>query len=355
MEPSEQSAGLRHIEGKTVKGTYRLLACLLSLPAMACVARVEPVVAPQRIPDSYAHAGTLVEIAPGRRLNLRCEGTGTPTMLLEAGAHADTTTWFRLQPLLATHYRVCSYDRAGYGFSDIGPMPRDLNADVSDLHALIHQAGLRTPLVLVGHSLGTNIVRRYAAAHASDVSGLVLIDPPAQNVAAYAPVWAKEDDALAAQRFTFLDECKAAAEKHQLASPPPALQHCVAAGNPLAGDPVNAAIAAYKRTPAFWQTLSSELHSNATIFSQPVSSGESLGALPMIVLSASGTYADVPAAVRPSLELAKDKTQAAIAATSTRSQRITVDHASHDIQLDQPQAVAKAVDDVVRKASAGKK
>lgn len=340
-----------------MKANRRLFACLLPLSVWGCIAHAEgaDISPPQSIPDSYAHAGTLVEIAPSRRLNLRCQGEGSPTVVLEAGSHTDTTTWFRLQPLLAAHYRVCSYDRAGYGFSDLGPMPRDLAADVSDLHALIHKAGLKTPLVLVGHSLGTNIVRRYAATYAGDVSGVVLIDPPAQNVAAYAPAWAKEEDAMAAHRFAFIDQCTEGAKKNQLVSPPPALKSCVAAGNAQASEEVNDAIAAYKRKPAFWQTLSSELHDNVTVFSQPVAPAPSLGTLPMIVLSASGTYADAPADVRPSLELAKEKTQSAIAATSTRSSRMAVDNTSHDIQLDRPEAVAKAVSEVNQMTSGERK
>lgn len=298
---------------------------------------------PERIPDSYAQAGTRVAIAPGRTLNLRCEGKGSRTVLLEAGSHADTTTWFKLQPLLASSARVCAYDRAGYGFSDEGPLPRNLDADVADLHALIEHAHLKTPLLLVGHSRGSNIVRLYAQRYPADVEGLVLIDPPAQDVATAAPTWAKEESQMNAQRFAFINQCEAGAEQHRLASPPPALAHCVAGGNPLASAKVNAAIAAYKYKPAFWRTLKSELEDNVAVYRKPVSPGETLGALPVVVLTASDTYADAPADVRKALEGARDETQAKILATTTRGERISVDHASHDIQLDQPQAVANAV------------
>ncbi|WP_380003458.1 alpha/beta hydrolase [Dyella halodurans] len=297
----------------------------------------------QRIPDSYAQAGTLVTIAPGRKLNLRCEGHGEQTVLLEAGSRADTTTWFRLQPLLAASSKVCSYDRAGYGFSDEGPLPRNLDADVADLHALIQQADLHAPLVMVGHSRGSNIVRLYADRYPADVSGMVLIDPPAQDIAAVAPDWAKQEEEMSAQRFAFISQCEAGAEKHQLASPPPALARCVAGANPLAGAKVNAAIAAYKYKPAFWRTLKSELEDNVVVYRQPVAATETHGSTPMIVLTAADTYADAPADIRKTLEAARDKTQAQILATTTRHQRIVVDHASHDIQLDQPQAVASAV------------
>ena len=77
----------------------------LLLTSLGCAVHAADAMPPPRIPDSYAHAGSLVEVSAGRKLNLRCGGEGSPTVLLEAGSHADTTTWFRLQPLLATHYR----------------------------------------------------------------------------------------------------------------------------------------------------------------------------------------------------------------------------------------------------------
>jgi pimeloyl-ACP methyl ester carboxylesterase len=303
---------------------------------------------PQRIPDSYARPGTLVTLPQGRQLNLRCSGSGPQTVMLEAGSHTDSTTWFRLQPLLATSAKVCSYDRAGYGFSSPGPLPRNLDADVSDLHELVHRAGLKAPLVLVGHSLGSNIARRYARQYPADISALVLIDPPAQDIAAFAPDWARDETAMNAQRFDFIRQCEAGAEKHALASPPPELKDCVAGGNPLASDKVNAATADYKSRPAFWRTLLSELQDNVMVFGQPVSPDEKHGSLPLIVLTAANTYADAPGEVRKSLEAARERTQAKIVATSTRGERLLVDNASHDIQLDRPEVVAKAVTSVLR-------
>jgi len=156
-------------------------------------------------PDAYARPGKHIAVGDGRSLNLRCSGSGPVTVLLEAGAHADLSSWFRVQPLLQETARVCAYDRAGYGFSGEGPLPRDLAADVADLHALIEGAGLRTPLVLVGHSLGSNIVRRYASVHPGDVAALVLVDPPAQDQQRFMPAqWNRDETAMAAQRDAFL-------------------------------------------------------------------------------------------------------------------------------------------------------
>jgi len=335
-------------------GEVLRIALLAAAAGVCTISAASDLVVPQRIPDSYAKADSLVTIGHGRQLNLRCSGQGPQTVILEAGSHADTTTWFKVQPLIAAFAKVCSYDRAGYGFSSEGPMPRNLDADVSDLHDLIGRADIKTPVVMVGHSLGSNIVRRYAQVHASDVSGLVLIDPPAQDVAAFAPDWSKDEEAMNARRFDFIRQCLAGAEKRQLASPPAELQQCTAAPNPLASDKVNAAIAAYKYRPAFWRTLLSELQDNAVVYSKPVPSAETVGQLPLIVLAASDAQADAPPEVRSVLEAATDKTQTQIAATSSRGERQVIAKSSHDMQLDQPEAIAKAVAKVLKEASGGK-
>ena len=298
---------------------------------------------PLRMPDLYAQAGKRVDIGHGRQLNLRCSGSGSQTVVLEAGAIADSSTWYKVQPLLAAHARVCAYDRAGFGFSSEGPMPRNLDADVSDLHALIHRAGLNTPLLMVGHSLGSNIVRQYASQYPAEVSALVLVDPPAQDIGRFAPAWQKEEERLSVQRFAFLHRCEAAAEKHQLPSTDPALSHCLGGADPLASARLNAVNLAHKSKPAFWHTVLSVLQDNARVFKQAVAARETHGSTPLIVLSAANTYADALPRDRKGLEEARSHTQAQIVATSTRGTLVHIADTSHDIQIDQPEAVAKAV------------
>ncbi|MEO6798484.1 MAG: alpha/beta hydrolase [Rhodanobacter sp.] len=305
---------------------------------------------PLQIPGSYGQLARLVDIGHGRTLNLRCTGGGARTVMLEAGSHADSTTWFRLQPLLASFTRVCAYDRAGYGFSPAGPLPRNLQADVADLHALIGRARISKPLVLVGHSLGGNIVRRYAEKYPADVAGLVLIDPPAQDVAAFSPGWAKAEAEMNSGRFAFIRQCEAAAEKGELPSQRADLKDCIAQSIPFAGARVQAALNAYKAKPAFWRTLLSELQDNVGVFTQPVPPIEQHGSMPLLVLTASDTYADAPADIRPALEQAREKTQSQITASSTRGERWHVDRSTHDIQLDQPAEVAKAVAKVLQES-----
>ena len=118
---------------------------------------------------------------------------------------------------------------------------------------------------------------------------------------------------------------------------------CVGGPLPWQSPAVAAADRARKLRPAFWHTLRSELAQNVAVFAAPVAAGESHGDLPLVVLQAAGTYADAPAAMRKSLEAARAATQRRIAASSTRGTLRQVADSSHDIELDQPQAVADAV------------
>ncbi|WP_017463518.1 alpha/beta hydrolase [Dyella ginsengisoli] len=328
-------------------GPALLLAAMLG-PAQASGASATA--APQRLPDTYAQPARRIDLGHGRQLNLRCSGRGPQTVMLEAGAIADSSTWYKVQPLLAAHARVCAYDRAGFGFSSEGPLPRDLDADVADLHALIQHAGLTPPLVLVGHSLGSNIVRRYASRYPADVSAMVLLDPPAQDIGRFAPGWQKDEDTLSMQRFAFLRHCEAAAEKHELPSHDPELSHCLDEADPLASARLNAVNLAHKSTPAFWRTVMSVLQDNARVFRHPVPANETHGATPLIVLSAANTYADALPRDRKGLEEARDHTQAQIVATSSRGTLVHVPDTSHDIQIDQPEAVVRAVEQAMRMA-----
>lgn len=136
----------------------------------------------------------LVDIGNGRRLYLTCRGTGSPTVLLEAGAGNDAQIWEHIAlpsdtnteavlPAVANFTRVCAYDRPGtllddthHSRSDPVAGRRDAADMVADLHALIETAGLEKPLVLARHSFGGLIVRLYANTYPDDVAGLVFID-----------------------------------------------------------------------------------------------------------------------------------------------------------------------------------
>lgn len=119
--------------------------------------------------------GEMVDVG-GYQLYLYCTGTGSPTVILEAGLEGDVVTWKEVQPEVAQFTRVCSYDRAGLAHSDYGPTPRDAEMSVTDLHTLLTKAGIPPPYVLVGHSFGGLLIRRFAFDYADEVDGLIFVD-----------------------------------------------------------------------------------------------------------------------------------------------------------------------------------
>lgn len=132
---------------------------------------------------AYDQPAHLVRLAHGRTLNLVCSGRGSPTVLLESGFGAGASAWGLVQPQFARSTRVCSYDRAGYGFSPAGPRPRDGAAIARDLDQALRSARERGPFVVVGHSAGGLYARLFAARRPRETVGLVLVDTsvPFQN------------------------------------------------------------------------------------------------------------------------------------------------------------------------------
>ena len=131
---------------------------------------------------AYPPPGQLVDVG-GHRLHLNCAGTGSPTVVIDAGLGDWSASWSSwVQPEAARTTRVCTYDRAGMGYSEPGPLPRTAEHFAAELHTLLLRAGVPGPYVLVGHSAGGLPVRVFAHAYAADVAGVVLIESmhPAQ-------------------------------------------------------------------------------------------------------------------------------------------------------------------------------
>jgi pimeloyl-ACP methyl ester carboxylesterase len=128
----------------------------------------------------------------GYRMHIHCTGSGRPTVLLEAAASASWMAWRRVQPQLSQQTRVCSYDRAGHGWSDVRPGPRDADRIVSELHDLLNQAGVARPLVLVGHSAGGLYVREYTRRFPAEVSAVALLDASSPQQLDALPGWRAE-------------------------------------------------------------------------------------------------------------------------------------------------------------------
>lgn len=125
----------------------------------------------------------------GRQMHVICSGTGSPTVIIEAGAGSNSLGWQAVQPQLSQLTRVCTYDRSGHGWSEPRSGPRDAETIVHELHALLNQTSVERPLVLTGHSAGGLYVREYAREFPAEVSGVVLIDSSSPRQIDDLPGW----------------------------------------------------------------------------------------------------------------------------------------------------------------------
>src|SRR6266581_6105799 len=155
-----------------------LLVSALLLALLALTGFLYQSIASAQDASSYPAPGKLIDVG-GYRLHLDCTGTarlGSPTVILEAGSGNSSLPWSKVQPGVASFTRVCSYDRAGYGWSDNGPLPSTAGRMVAELHTLLARAGVAGPYVLVGHSYGGLIMQLYTYTYPQQVAGLVLVD-----------------------------------------------------------------------------------------------------------------------------------------------------------------------------------
>jgi len=129
----------------------------------------------------YAQPGQLVSVN-GFRLNLYCMGSGSPTVVFDSGWGDWAPAWSKVQPEIAKWTRACSYDRAGTGFSDPGPMPRTSVHVAEELRTALHHAGIGGPYILVGSAFGGDNVRTFADLYMDEVAGLVLVDADPTDV-----------------------------------------------------------------------------------------------------------------------------------------------------------------------------
>jgi pimeloyl-ACP methyl ester carboxylesterase len=151
---------------------------LVGLAALFLLALTQPGSAQNR-PVGPA-PGRIVDVG-GRSLHIRCVGpaTGGATVVLEAGAGDYSNRWTAVQELLAPRIRSCAYDRAGFGWS--AGNPQNAALDNADLRALLATTNVPGPYVLVGHSLGALLVRRYADQYPEGIVGMVLVGPTHEN------------------------------------------------------------------------------------------------------------------------------------------------------------------------------
>jgi len=276
----------------------------------------------------------LAVLPDGRRLHLSCSGSGSPTILLESGLGLPMISWSKVKTQLEPDLRVCSYERAGYGTSDPGPLPRDARHVADDLAELLRAEKIAGPYVLVGHSLGSHYVRLFAAEHPTDVLGLVLVDPIFEDNDRKLALASPEVKAFLEEEKATLERCVGAVARGQLWT-------IGEAGYERCGPPPPPGSAMAK--PEMAQATLSEFASRERSAGQVRAATRRRLNPPLIVLTAVGRRS-------PQLSGAQDVTMrehAAIAATSVRGVHRQVEDSGHVIHFDRPDAVAQAVKDIV--------
>jgi pimeloyl-ACP methyl ester carboxylesterase len=178
VHPERPTAG---IEGKTSprekisRPSCAMVWIVVGFLVLGIVGAAYQTVSTRRDQRRLPAPGQLVDVG-AHRLHLNCSGHGSPAIILEAGNLGMSADWIKVQEKVAATTRVCSYDRAGMGWSETGPAPRDASRVSTELHTLLARAGVATPYMLVGHSYGGLYSRRYAGLYPEEVAGLVLIE-----------------------------------------------------------------------------------------------------------------------------------------------------------------------------------
>lgn len=300
--------------------------------------------------------GMLVDVG-GFRLHLSCSGQGRPTVILDSALGGSSVSWSRVQPELARLTRVCSYDRAGFGWSEAGPLPRTAGRMAGELRMLLDRAHVAAPFVFVGHSFGGLIGHVFTARFRSDVAGLVLVDPAqAEDWAAPAP---KEQAKI--DRGVRLCRHGATAARLGLARIVAGLVSLGAYGvarglvkvlsrGGLSREDEGILAPVWKLPPEARKPLK-QFWTQERFFTALGSQIESIGTSAQEALDAmAGGYGDLPLVTISSTNPSpyRLRQQERLAALSTRGRHLVAADSGHWIPLDEPQVVVDAVTALLR-------
>ena len=298
--------------------------------------------------------GQLIDLG-SHRLHLHCQGAGDPAVVFDAALGASSLSWTYVLPEVASFARACAVDRAGFAWSDAGPLPRTTPRIVEELRTALTSAGIAPPYVVVGHSFGGLTARLFLHQHPEEVAGLVLLDP------AYPEDWAAPSLAHAALVRRGARLCRYARRAAQLR-----ITNAVAA-LARAGALGTARLAAFLASRGALQRVDEEVMAPAAklppdvraiaqrfwtqpkffeaLGSQIESISESAAAVPV-----DQDFGDVPVLVvsgERNSDAGQLARQARLAARSTRGRHVIAEGSGHWIPLDRPDVVIAAIRAVV--------
>jgi pimeloyl-ACP methyl ester carboxylesterase len=285
--------------------------------------------------DRRAHPmpGQLVDVG-GYSMHIDCTGQGTPTVILDSGLGDSFFSWQKVQPKIAQFTRVCSYDRAGIGYSDSSPRPRTSKDFAQELHTLLHNAGIPAPYILVGQSMGGFTVRLYASFYRSEVAGMVLVDSSHPEQQKRLPAALNDMDATWLREQEFMEFTMPFGIPRLLGFCGPDAEVRAAECNFHTARESVAELKAVSESAAQAATAST------------------LGDLPLVVLSEDPNQPqpDLPEdLVKPASD-AWQQMQDELAHLSTQGMHVIAKNSGHFIQFDRPDVVIEAVHKVVNQA-----
>jgi pimeloyl-ACP methyl ester carboxylesterase len=291
----------------------------------------------------YPPPGKLVDVG-GYRLHLFCAGSkhpNEPTVVLDAGLGDCSLIWSLVQSQIAGFTEVCSYDRAGLGWSDPGPEPRTSRVMVEELHTLLHNAGVEGPYVLVGHSFGGANVQLFASTWPDEVAGLVLVDSAHEDQAngrsTRGPLWYRMGLMTAPLGI-------------------PRLFAPYFSDLPAFDDPskfsseVRSSYQAVLTHTSHLYTLRQEMAGVEESFEQLRDAPRQFGNKPLIVLTSTTMFGKPKESLtgeEKEYDLVWKRLQSELAGLSTNSRQVIAEHSGHFIQYDQPELVIQSVKEIV--------
>ena len=303
----------------------------------------------------FAAPGALGAVG-GHRLHYRCDGSGTPAVILEAGIAASSLTWSRVRPALAQSTQVFSYDRAGLAWSEGTSGARSMTALVTELDRLLKHAGVQPPYILVGHSFGGLVIRAFARFHPAKVAGLIFVDPlhpeewcdpsPVQRHMLRGGIFLSRIGALLA-RLGVVRLCLALLSGGATAAPrrfsrlfgrqaAALLEHMVGEVQKLPPE-VLPSVQAHWSNPKAFRGMWQHLAAMPEICADLASGSDEFGDVPVVVLSAGA---------RDARWLAAD---VGLAQSSSNGRHVISSTSGHWVHLDDPELVIEAIRSVIRR------
>lgn len=295
----------------------------------------------------YPAPGKLADIG-GLRLHINCSGAGSPTVIMEAGPNDSSVIWQLAQPEISKFTRVCSYDRAGFGWSDAPNEPRTSSNIADELDSLLTRAGVPGPYVLVGHDFGTLDLRVFTSRHRQQVMGMVFVDSVHPGMHHRPPF-------KVAAQSSFTNAYHRVIPWTVLVGVPRILGWCrdnfTFPNQPAAWDRFAPEAAAQYCRLHSWRTEQAQGIDEDGSF--PATTGP-FGDLPLVVLSHHPKVNDFGGFFSPAdlvkAERAWMEMQGELRGLSSRSQWIVAKGSNHWVQIYRPELVAAEVQEIVNDA-----